>query len=124
MRYDFSTATNILECMKLLEKKYGGSLEKLHELAFDSSDLEKRLMEFKGVGPTCTNIFLRELRGIWPKANPKISSIAKAIANYLGTKNVEKYESPLVRIYLEYCKKHKCKECLVNEFCNNKIKTT
>jgi len=38
--------------------------------ALDSKDLERRLIEFKGFGPTAVNIFLRELRGIWSKANP------------------------------------------------------
>ena len=34
VRYDFSTATNILECMKLLKKKYRGNLDRLHEMGF------------------------------------------------------------------------------------------
>jgi len=117
VRYDFSTATNILETVKLLKSKYDGSLEKLHEEALDPRDLEKKLMEFKGFGPTAVNIFLRELRGVWPKAQPKPSPIAVEVANRLGLKDIEIFESKLVRIYLEYCKKHKCEKCPVKIHC-------
>jgi len=120
VRYDFSTATNILKSMKLLKRKYNGDLEKLHELALDSNDLERRLMEFRGFGPTAVNIFLRELRGIWPKADPKPSRFAIKVAERLKIENtmVKKYESQLVRIYIEFCKKNKCASCPVSEFCN------
>lgn len=117
VRYDFSTATNILETIKLLKNKYDGSLERLHEKASDSRDLEKRLMEFKGFGPTAVNIFLRELRGIWPKAQPKPSLIAIKVANRLGIGDVEEFESSLVRLYLEYCKKLRCEKCPVKTYC-------
>ncbi|MCQ5337687.1 MAG: hypothetical protein NO475_05810 [Candidatus Methanomethylicia archaeon] len=81
----------------------------------DSRDLEKRLTEFKGFGPVAINIFLRELRGIWNKANPKPSDYAKIIASKLGINNelMIKYESQLVRLYIEYCKFKKCNNCLV-----------
>lgn len=117
VRYDFSTATNILETVKLLKSKYKGNLERLHEEASDSRDLEKRLMEFKGFGPTAVNIFLRELRGIWPKAQPKPSPIAIKVANRLDLEDVEELEPSLVRLYLEYCKKHKCERCPVKTHC-------
>ena len=55
-RYDFSTATRLLGIAKTLKGKYG-SLDKLHEISMDSSDLESRLQEFVGVGPVCVNIF-------------------------------------------------------------------
>lgn len=117
VRYDFSTATNILENLKKLKEEYNGSLEILHEKALDSKDLEKRLLEFKGFGPVAVNIFLRELRNIWNKANPKPSKLALEVAKKLNFNKIEKYESSLVRINIEYCKKHKCKECLVKEYC-------
>jgi len=117
VRYDFSTATNIIKTVKLLKEKYDGSLERLHEEALDPKDLEKRLMEFKGFGPTAVNIFLRELRGIWPKAQPKPSSLAVDVANRLGLKDVENFEPKLVRLYLECCKKHKCENCPVKKYC-------
>ncbi len=38
--------------------------------AHDARDLEQRLLAFYGVGPVTMNIFLRELRPFWAKANP------------------------------------------------------
>ncbi len=45
-------------------------MKRLHCAAKDSADLEARVSSFYGVGPVTTNIFLRELRPVWPKANP------------------------------------------------------
>jgi endonuclease III len=60
VRYDFSTASKLLEIAASLQEEYG-SLEDLYAQAKDNKDLEKKLLEFKGVGPTTVNIFLREL---------------------------------------------------------------
>ncbi len=70
VRYDFKTATKLLEIADMLNKIYGGDLNLLHQKSRDPRDLESKLMEFKGVGPVTVNIFLRELRGIWDKADP------------------------------------------------------
>jgi hypothetical protein len=56
---------------------------------------------------------LRELRGIWEKAKPKPSKMAIKVAEKIGLENIEPYESALVRLSLEYCKKGKCGECHV-----------
>ena len=120
VRYDFSTASNLLEIAASLREKYG-SLENLHTQAKDSGDLMKKLLEFKGVGPTTVNIFLRELKGIWWKAKPAISPIAKQVAGKLGLKEEEieypNIESPLVRVGLEFCKGRRCSICPVREGC-------
>ncbi len=83
VRYDFSTATRLLTLMKELMEKYG-TLSELHRQAKDARDLEKRLMEFKGIGPVTTNIFLRELRTVWKKADPKPLDFIKKVAQKLG----------------------------------------
>ena len=44
-RYDFSTATKLLEVFGNLQKKYAGDLDRLHEASADSEDLERRLAE-------------------------------------------------------------------------------
>jgi len=120
-RYDFSTATNLLGIVKDLKEKYG-TLENLYNESSASEDLEKRLKEFKGVGPTCVNIFLRELRGIWKKANPDPSPMATETAKRIGLnpKDVIRYESQLIRLNLEYCKKRRSKECPLKENCADK----
>lgn len=119
VRYDFSTASNLSRIMKELKEKYG-DLEELHRQASKPRDLEKRLQEFVGVGPVGINIFLRELRDSWEKAKPKPSRIAVEEAHRIGLKEVEPYESALVRLSLEYCKKYKCKECPVQIHCKDR----
>ena len=129
VRYDFKTASMLLDVMKKL-KKYG-SLETLYENAKDYKDLERRLQEFKGVGPVTVNIFLRELRPIWKKANPELSPIVKLAANNLGvklkpegTKRFVHLEAALLRLGKNFCKKKGCKDCPVRRFCrSNKITT-
>ncbi len=70
VRYDFSKSNQILrDCQKLVAE-YDGKLWCVHEAACDEADLETRLLVFYGVGPVTVNIFLRELRPFWPKANP------------------------------------------------------
>lgn len=120
VRYDFSTASNLLSMAERLKKKYS-SLDKLYDQAEDSIDLEKRLIEFRGVGPTTINIFLRELKSIWKKANPQISPWARQVMTRL---NLEEealdepcLESRLVRINLEFCKKKRCPFCPLDEIC-------
>jgi len=121
VRYDFSTASNLLEIAKKLRQKYG-SLEILYLQAKDSEDLERRLSEFKGVGPTTVSIFLRELKSVWEKANPPISPLAKKVIEKLGLEeeqvlNEPSLESRLVRLNLEYCKRKRCSPCPVKEMC-------
>jgi len=124
VRYDFSTATNILEAVRLLIEKYEGDIDKIHQKAKNPKDLERRLMEFKGIGPTATNIFLRELRRIWIKAKTKPSPIAVKIGRKLGLKDneVKEFEAKLVKIHLEYCKRKRCRECPVKNLCKTPLK--
>jgi endonuclease III len=66
VRYDFSTATKLLEICKELKEKYG-NLKNLLKQAKNKEDLAKRLQEFKGIGPVTTRIFLRDLKPIFKK---------------------------------------------------------
>jgi endonuclease III len=116
VRYDFSTATNLIKIMEELKTKYG-SLEELYAKASSPEDLERRLQEFKGVGSVAVNIFLRELRGVWDKAKPKPSKMSVETAQRIGLKNIELYESALVRLNLEYCKRERCVDCPVKAYC-------
>jgi endonuclease III len=120
-RYDFSTAANLLALAKTLLEKYG-SLERLHGESSSPGDLESRLLEFRGVGPVGVNIFLRELRGVWENAIPKPSSMAFVTAQRigLGPEDVERFESQLVRLNLEFCKKRRSSECPLGNDCADK----
>ena len=120
VRYDFSTASNLLEIGARLKEKYG-TLEALYTQSKHSKDLEKRLLEFKGVGPTTVNIFLRELKAVWEKARPQLSPLAREAASRLGLGKEElelpTLESALVRLELEFCKRKRCYTCPVREGC-------
>lgn len=63
VRYDFSTATKLLEICKELKEKYG-SLTNLLKQSKNKKDLAKRLREFKGIGSVTTRIFLRDLLNV------------------------------------------------------------
>lgn len=113
VRYDFSTATKLLEISKSLLDKYGEKpLTKIHEIAKDKKELESILQSFKGIGPVTANIFLRELRTVWKKADPEPLPIVKKLArkhkidlNKFNRKTEKfiKLEAALIRIR----KKHK-----------------
>ena len=69
-RYDFKTATKLLEVMGNLVGRYGGDLRNVHEAARDARNLVRLVKSLgKGIGDTTAQIFLRELRDIWPKAD-------------------------------------------------------
>ncbi len=85
VRYDYKTATKLLEVCHSLLRDYGGSLDVLHDAAADARDLEHRIKALgKGIGDTTAGIFLRELRGIWDKAEPALSPLVRAAATRLG----------------------------------------
>lgn len=125
VRYDFSTATKLLEIMKELKRK--GGLEKLYVQAKSPEGLEEKLKEFKGIGDVTINIFLRELRFL-PKVNSPLSKFVKLAVRNLaidigGQKKTQKFihlESALLRLGKDYCGKGKCKECFMKNYCRNK----
>ena len=84
-RYDFKTATKLLEVNRALVEQYKGDLNALHTDAADASDLEQRLKQLgKGIGEITVNIFLRELRGIWKLADPVPTERVLRAASNLG----------------------------------------
>jgi hypothetical protein len=78
--------------MEKLKKEYG-NLGEVHRWAEDSGDLENRLKEFKGLGSSGVNIFMRELRGTWEKAQPNPSKYAVEVAEKIELDEVKKPES-------------------------------
>ena len=101
VRYDYKTATKLLEVCDALMRDYGGNLDVLHDAATDPRDLENRLKALgKGIGDTTVGIFLRELRGIWSRADPPLSPLALAAATALGylTPAVDDADRALVRL--------------------------
>jgi endonuclease III len=120
VRYDFSTATKLINIMSSLVERYG-SLEELRRRSSDTKDLEDRLMEFKGIGPVTVQIFLREMRGVW-EINPEVSKRALEIAECFGIdlgefsgESLSRVETALVKLYLGCCKKKRCSQCPFSE---------
>ncbi len=117
VRYDFSTASILLDLVKALQER--GGLEHIYRQARNSSELERDLMRLKGIGPVAVNIFLRELRGVWPKAKTKPCALAERVAKKLELSEVSEFESALVRVGLEFCKRRACGDCPVKEWCSS-----
>jgi hypothetical protein len=84
VRYDGRKSTQVLRDCEELIADYGGSLGRLHEAARDARDLEQRLLAFYGIGPVTMNIFLRELRPFWAKADPDPLPAVKKLAKRLS----------------------------------------
>jgi len=141
-RYDFKTADKLLEVMNHLVTQYEGSLNLLHRQASNSLDVEKRLKALgKGIGDITVSIFLRELRDIWEKADPKPTPLVVLAAKNLGIireeqpekalkelkefwsknrvaeKSFSHFETALLRLGKDFCRKMKCKQCVLQRFC-------
>lgn len=64
VRYDFSTATKLLEVCQELKQRYG-SMTKLMAHTKRASELSARLQEMKHIGRVTARIFTREVTPIW-----------------------------------------------------------
>ncbi|MEM3565680.1 MAG: hypothetical protein QXK18_02250 [Candidatus Bathyarchaeia archaeon] len=141
-RYDFKTADKLLEVMRNLIEKYDGELTTIYEEAHDHADLEEKLKSLgKGVGDITVGIFLRELRDVWEKAKPKPTSLVVMAAknlriidekspkdvlrqledfwaeNAVSGKSFINFETALLRLGKNYCRKEKCTACPVRAEC-------
>jgi endonuclease III len=64
VRYDFSTATKLLDVCKALKETYG-TITNLLTQAQTLDELSSRLQTFKGIGPKTAEIFLRDITPIF-----------------------------------------------------------
>jgi len=142
VRYDFKTATKLLDITGKLSKEYNGDLNILHSKAKDARDVEGKIMNLgKGIGQVTTAIFLREMRGIWEKADPlpailiiesaknlgftkensgeKILQDLKSVWNKfkIKGKNFVQFETALLRLGKNWCRKKKCEQCPFSFYC-------
>ncbi len=122
VRYDNITSRKVQDAARKLIEDYAGDLNRLHEVARDSDNLMARLMEFKGVGPTTATIFLRELRGLWPKAESPLGHLARLAADHLGITDPKAFwrrhavpgydfrhlEVALTRVGRDFCRRSRC----------------
>ena len=90
VRYDGRKSLQVLRDCEMLISDYGGRLSRLHDVATDARDIEERLLAFYGVGPATMNIFLRELRPFWTKADPDPLPTVERLAKRLSI-NLNRY---------------------------------
>ncbi|WP_433712436.1 endonuclease [Nocardia sp. CA-084685] len=70
-RYDESTASRLGATASRVLDRYGGDLRKLaDEAEHDPSRAAELLQQFKGIGPTGSDIFLREVQDVWTWVRP------------------------------------------------------
>ena len=145
-RYDFKTADKLLEVMRNLIERHGGKLTAVYEEARDHADLEEKLKSLgKGIGETTVSIFLRELRDVWDKAKPNPTSLVIMAATNLRIVDVKSpkgvlrqleefwaenavqgksfinFETALLRLGKNYCRKEKCATCPVKMDCKRHV---
>lgn len=144
VRYDFKTATKLLDVSRVMMDRYRGDLNILYSVASDPKDIEERLKALgKGIGDVTVNIFLREMRGIWQKAEPLPSELVIMAARNIGiipedlkdreeilellkkkwtnegvkVKDFPDFEAALLRLGKDFCRKMACVRCPLKEDC-------
>lgn len=91
-RYDFSTADKLLEVFGNLERRYRGDLRELYEESTGGAELEASLRKLgKGIGDTTVSIFLRDMRYVWRKADPKPTPLVRTAMKKLHIRDLKEY---------------------------------
>jgi hypothetical protein len=121
-RYDGVTSRKVHGATRRLIDQFGGDLNRLHASAAGPRELEARLLEFKGVGPITAQIFLRDLRGVWERADPTPGAFAELASAHLGIGDLRQFwathavpgfdfrhfETALTRMGKRYCHRGRC----------------
>ena len=102
-RYDFSTADRLLEVFGNLEKRYGGDLTRLYKESKTGAEVEANLKRLgKGIGDTTVSIFLRDMRHVWRRVEPKPTPLVTLALETLKVRDLEgyakKHEMDVVRL--------------------------
>lgn len=85
VRYDESSATRLSEMAALVHDRYRGDLRRLAEEADrDIAGTNRLLQQFKGIGETGADIFLREVQDTWTWVRPYFDDRALGAARDLG----------------------------------------
>jgi endonuclease III len=84
-RYDESSATRLVDIATAVRGHYHGDLRELATAAeADAGRAAKLLQEFKGIGETGADIFLREVQDTWTWVRPYFDERALGAARELG----------------------------------------
>ncbi|WP_322861412.1 endonuclease [Mycobacterium europaeum] len=85
VRYDESSATRLTEMAERVRDEYSGDLRGLAERSRRDIAAAKRLLkQFKGIGDTGADIYLREVQDVWTWVRPYFDDRTTAAAGQLG----------------------------------------
>ncbi|MCV7053194.1 endonuclease [Mycobacterium heidelbergense] len=85
VRYDESSATRLTDMAERMRDDYSGDLREIAGRSRHDVAAAKRILkEFKGIGDTGADIFLREVQDVWPWVRPHFDGRATAAAKQLG----------------------------------------
>jgi hypothetical protein len=82
-RYDFRTATRLHDLARVVRERYDGEITALGKHQTRYPELRRELDELPGWGRVTISLFLRELRGVWPGAQPPLDERAAKGARHL-----------------------------------------
>jgi endonuclease III len=83
-RVDERVATRLRELADAVDARFDGEVAAIGAHVHSPPELEMHLEELPGWGPVTTELFLRELRGVWPAADPPLDPHAERAAEHLG----------------------------------------
>jgi len=83
-RYDVRTATRLLELCEVIDHRYDGQVAVIGRRFRAYPELCAALDALPGWGPVTVRLFLRELRGVWPGADPPLDERVASAARHLG----------------------------------------
>jgi hypothetical protein len=83
-RYDFRMAARLQELSEIIDVRYGGQVAVISRRFVTYQELTAALGNLPGWGPVTIELFLRELRGVWPAAQPPLDRGAARAARHLG----------------------------------------
>jgi hypothetical protein len=114
VRYDESSATRLAAIAATVRDEYGGDLRNVADRSdHDVKAAARLLKQFKGIGDTGSDIFLREIQDVWSWARPYFDKRAVTAArdlglpadadelNALAPRNNAKLAAALVRVSLD-----------------------
>lgn len=85
VRYDESSATRLTAIAERVRNEYSGDLRAIAEASdHDVAAAARMLKQFKGIGDTGADMFLREVQDVWTWVRPYFDERATAAAKKLG----------------------------------------
>ena len=86
--YGEPMATRLLDLAEVVGDRYDERLTTLGDVVVDPRELEQALEDLPGWGPVTVGAFLRELRGVWPGADPPLDVSAAIAARHVTLPDV------------------------------------